>query len=55
MPSIDPKPVKINYDEYLSYESVHRVRSELKALRPYFELPGMISVRHINSAMCSGR
>lgn len=44
MPSIDLAPVKIDYDAYLSWESKNRQRSGLKALRPYFDRPGMISV-----------
>lgn len=44
MPSIDSAPVKIDYDAYLSWESKNRQRSGLKALRPYFDRPGMISV-----------
>jgi hypothetical protein len=34
----------INYDDYLSSEARGRVRSSLKDLRPFFDLPGMISV-----------
>lgn len=37
-------PVKVNYDDFLSWESKHRVRSGLKKLRPYFDTPGIISV-----------
>ncbi|RSH94053.1 hypothetical protein EHS25_006707 [Saitozyma podzolica] len=44
MPSIDSAPVKIDYDAYLSWESKNRQRSGLKALRPYFDRPGMISL-----------
>lgn len=44
MPSIDPAPVKIDYSQYMSLESKNRKRSQLKELRPYFEIPGMISV-----------
>lgn len=44
MPSVDPAPVAIDYSQYLSYESRNRVRSQLKQLRPYFDIPGMISV-----------
>ena len=44
MPSIDPVPVKIDYTQYMSIESKNRKRSQLKELRPYFEIPGMISV-----------
>ncbi|KAL7424065.1 hypothetical protein Q5752_001650 [Cryptotrichosporon argae] len=43
MPSVDAAPVKINYDDYLSSESKGRARSQLKKLRPYFDMPGMIS------------
>lgn len=44
MPSIEQGPVKIDYERYFSLESKHRQRSQLKELRPYFEIPGMISV-----------
>lgn len=44
MPSVEAQPVKIDYGEYLSYEANNRARSQLKGLRPYFEMPGMISV-----------
>ena len=44
MPYIDPAPIKIDYAKYFSLESKNRQRSQLKELRPYFEMPGMISV-----------
>ncbi|KAK8853500.1 hypothetical protein IAR55_004207 [Kwoniella newhampshirensis] len=43
MPSIDLKPAPIDFSKYLSKESTGRKRSQLKELRPYFEIPGMIS------------
>ncbi|WVQ85764.1 hypothetical protein IAT38_007931 [Cryptococcus sp. DSM 104549] len=43
MPSIDPKPTPIDFTKYFSWESKNRKRSQLKALRPYFDIPGMIS------------
>ncbi|WWC92019.1 uncharacterized protein L201_006973 [Kwoniella dendrophila CBS 6074] len=43
MPSIDPAPVKIDFTKYFSIESKTRKRSQLKELRPYFDIPGMIS------------
>jgi hypothetical protein len=33
-----------DYADFLSWESKHRARSGIKALRPYFEMEGMISV-----------
>lgn len=38
-------PPRINYDDYISTEARGRVRNPLKSLRPYTEVPGMISVR----------
>ncbi|KAK8869750.1 hypothetical protein IAR55_000318 [Kwoniella newhampshirensis] len=43
MPSANPTPVKVDYASFLSDEAKGRVRSQLKELRPYFEIPGMIS------------
>ncbi|WWC64900.1 uncharacterized protein I303_107514 [Kwoniella dejecticola CBS 10117] len=43
MPSIDPAPVKIDFTKYFSKESTGRKRSQLKELKPYSEIPGMIS------------
>ncbi|WVR07874.1 hypothetical protein IAU60_004917 [Kwoniella sp. DSM 27419] len=43
MPSIDPKPVAIDFSRYFSVETVGRKRSALKELKPYFDIPGMIS------------
>lgn len=44
MPSVDQPPVKIDYEQYYSLETKQRKRSQLKELRPYFDIPGMISV-----------
>lgn len=33
-----------NYSDFLSLEARTRARSAIKQLRPYFEIPGMISV-----------
>ena len=44
MPAILESPAEIDYSQYLSVESKGRVRSQLKALRPYFDRPNMISV-----------
>lgn len=33
-----------NYADFLSLEARTRARSGIKQLRPYFEIPGMISV-----------
>lgn len=35
----------MDYTQYMSLESKNRVRSQLKELRPYFDMEGMISVR----------
>lgn len=35
---------KPNYGDFLSLEARTRARSAIKQLRPYFEIPGMISV-----------
>ncbi|KAK4686426.1 hypothetical protein P7C73_g3702, partial [Tremellales sp. Uapishka_1] len=43
MPSVVTSPVKIDYADYLSDESKGLARSQLKQLRPYFDIPGMIS------------
>ncbi|ODN98484.1 aromatic amino acid aminotransferase I [Cryptococcus wingfieldii CBS 7118] len=43
MPSVDPAPVKLDYDHFLSAEAKGRVRSQLRALGPYHSIPGMIS------------
>ncbi|TYJ54193.1 hypothetical protein B9479_005119 [Cryptococcus floricola] len=43
MPSIDQQPIAIDYAKYFSHESQNRQRSQLKELKPYFEIPGMIS------------
>ncbi|WWD19930.1 hypothetical protein CI109_104402 [Kwoniella shandongensis] len=43
MASIDPKPVPIDFTRYLSKESTNRKRSQLKELRQYSVIPGMIS------------
>ena len=52
MPYIDPAPVKIDYAKYFSLESKNRQRSQLKELRPYFEMPGMISVSMQSRSSC---
>jgi aromatic amino acid aminotransferase I len=44
MPSVEQPPIQIDYERYYSLESKQRKRSQLKELRPYFEIPGMISV-----------
>ncbi|WVQ74183.1 hypothetical protein IAR50_003777 [Cryptococcus sp. DSM 104548] len=43
MPSIAPQSTPIDFSKYLSHESTNRQRSQLKELRPYFDIPGMIS------------
>ncbi|OCF32127.1 aromatic amino acid aminotransferase I [Kwoniella heveanensis BCC8398] len=43
MPSIEPQATPIDFSQYLSRESKERKRSQLKELRPYFVIPGMIS------------
>lgn len=44
MPSVAHDAVAIDFERYYSLESKQRKRSQLKELRPYFEIPGMISV-----------
>lgn len=39
-----PAPVAVDFTQYLSREAAGRVRSQLKELKPYSEIPGMISV-----------
>ncbi|CAD6587834.1 MAG: hypothetical protein TREMPRED_004865, partial [Tremellales sp. Tagirdzhanova-0007] len=43
MPSVERAPVMIDFGQYLSKEAIGRKRSQLKELRPYFDMPGMIS------------
>ncbi|OWT38804.1 aromatic amino acid aminotransferase I [Cryptococcus neoformans] len=43
MPSINSTPVPVDFTKYFSKETTSRKRSQLKELRPYFEIPGMIS------------
>ncbi|GFZ52212.1 hypothetical protein JCM24511_09985 [Saitozyma sp. JCM 24511] len=38
-----PAPVAVDFAQYLSREAAGRVRSQLKELKPYSEIPGMIS------------
>ena len=45
MPVPTREKIRIDYSAYLSLESKHRVRSRLKEIQPFSEIPGMINVR----------
>lgn len=44
MPSVAAVPVKLDYQSFLSQEAKGRIRSQLRDLRYFQAIPGMISV-----------
>lgn len=44
MPYMEEQAAPMDFTKYFSVETVNRQRSALKVLRPYFEIPGMVSV-----------